>query len=76
MVGIDVLLQLVHGAQADHRPTTEPEGRHRPVLLMQTHEELVQTASGHDVLQVAIPDEAENNGCESDVNSLLYTFDE
>lgn len=56
MVGVDVLLKLIHRAQADYRTTAEPERRHRAKLLMQTDEEVVQTASVHDVLQVPIPD--------------------
>lgn len=67
MVGVDVLPELLHRAQADHRPAAEPERRHRPKLLMQTDEELVQTASVHDVLQVPVPERAESH----DVNLIL-----
>lgn len=55
MVGVDVLSELLHGAQTNHRPAAKPERCHVPKLLMQTDEELVQTASIHDVLQVPIP---------------------
>lgn len=55
MVGVDVLPELVHSTQADDGATAEPERGHRPKLLMETDEELVQAASVYDVLQVAIP---------------------
>lgn len=67
MVGVDVLLELLHRAQADHGPAAEPERRHGPKLLMQTDEELVQTASVHDVLQVPVPEREESH----DVNLIL-----
>lgn len=56
-----MLPELLQGAQTDHRPTAEPERRHGPKLLMQADEELVQTASAHDVLQVSIPAERRYN---------------
>lgn len=56
MVGVDVLLELEHGPQADHGPTPEPEGGHGAKPQMQTDQELMQTASVHDVLQVPIPE--------------------
>lgn len=58
MVGVDVLLELLHGAQADHRPPAEPEGRNGSKLLMQIDEEFMQTAFVDDVLQVSIPKDA------------------
>lgn len=70
MVGVDVLPELLHRAQADHGPAAEPERRHGPKLLMQTDEELVQTASVHDVLQVPVPERAESH----DVNLILENF--
>lgn len=59
MVGVDVLLELLHRAQANHGLTAEPERRHGSKLLVQTDEELVQTASVNDVLQVSIPESRE-----------------
>lgn len=56
-----MLPELLQGAQTNHGPTTEPERSHGPKLLMQTDEELVQTASVHDVLQVPVPERAERN---------------
>lgn len=55
VVGVDMLPELLHGAQTNHGPTAEPERCHGPELLMQADEELVQTASVHDVLQVSVP---------------------
>lgn len=72
VVGVDVLPQLVHGAQADHRPAAEPERRHRPKLLMQTDEEFMQTTSVHNVLQVPIPERAGSH--ESNVNCQRRAF--
>lgn len=60
MVGVDVLLQLLQGAQANHRTTAEPEGGHGSELLMQTDEEVVETAPTHNVLQVPIPERQED----------------
>lgn len=57
MVGVDVLLKLAYGAQADHGATTKPERGHGAVLIMQADEELMQTASVDDILQVSIPGE-------------------
>lgn len=59
MVGVDVLPELLHRAQADHGPAAEPERRHGSKLLVQTEEELVQTASVNDVLQVPVPESRE-----------------
>lgn len=54
VVRIDMLLELLQGAQTNHGPTAEPERRHGPELLMQTDEELMKTASADYVLQVSI----------------------
>lgn len=50
-----MLLELLQGAQTNHRTTAEPERGHGSELLMQTDEELVETAPANDVLQVPIP---------------------
>lgn len=55
VVGIDVLLELLQGAQTDHRTTAEPERGHGSKLLMQADQELVETAPANNVLQVPIP---------------------
>lgn len=62
VVGIDVLLELLQGAQANHRTTAEPEGGHGSELLMQTDQEVMETAPAHDVLQVPVPEGQEDRG--------------
>lgn len=67
MVGIDVLLQLLQGSQTDHRLPAEPEGGHWPKVLVKAHQEVVQAASIHNVLQVPIPEGRERR-CRSTVS--------
>lgn len=59
MVGIDVLFQLLQGSQTDHRLPAEPEGGHWPKVLVKAHQEVVQAASIHNVLQVPVPGDRE-----------------
>lgn len=61
VVGIDMLLELLQGAQTNHRTTAEPERGHGSELLMQNDEELMETAPANDVLQVPIPERKEEH---------------
>lgn len=54
-----MLLELLQGAQTNHRTTAEPERGHGSKFLMQTDEELVETAPANNVLQVPIPERKE-----------------
>lgn len=56
-----MLLELLQGAQANHRTTAEPERGHGAELLVQTDQELVEAAAGNDVLQVPIPKRGEEH---------------
>lgn len=60
VVGIDMLPELLQGAQADHGPAAKPERCHRPELLVQTDQELMETSSSYYVLQVSISVEKED----------------
>lgn len=62
-VGVNVLSQLVHSAQADHWSPTEPERCHRPKLIMKAHQELVQASSVHYVLQIPISGKVKTDVC-------------
>lgn len=61
VVGIDMLPELLHGAQTDHGPAAEPERSHGPELLVQTDQELVETSSSYYVLQVSISEKESQN---------------
>lgn len=59
MVWVDVLPELRHGPQTNHGPAAEPERSHGTKVLVQAHEELMETPSVDDVLQVPVPEGAE-----------------
>lgn len=60
VVGIDMLPELLQGAQTDHGPAAKPERCHRPKLLVQTDQELMETSTSYYVLQVSISVEKED----------------
>lgn len=72
VVWVDVLPELLHRSQANHRPAAEPERSHRPEVLVQSHEELMQTASVDDVLQVPVPEGAKSRHMNPTVQHTLW----
>lgn len=49
-----MLLQDIDSAQTNHKAPAEPERDHRPISLMQMHQELVQTSTVHDIRKITI----------------------
>lgn len=56
-VGVNMLFQEINGAQADNKTPSKPERDQWAIFLMKVHQELVQTAAGNYIWQVAIPEE-------------------
>lgn len=54
-----MLFQEINGAKADNKTSSKPERDQWAVFLMKVHQELMQTAAGNDIWQVAIPVEHE-----------------
>lgn len=52
-----MLFQEINGAKADDKAPSKPEGDQRAIFLMKVHQELMQTSTGNNVWQVAIPEE-------------------
>lgn len=53
-VRVDVLLQEINRAQADHKTPPKPERDNGSVLLVQVYEKLMQAATGYDIRKVSI----------------------
>lgn len=56
-VGINMLFQEINRAKADNKTPSKPERDQWAIFLMKVHQELMQTAAGNDIWQVAVPEE-------------------
>lgn len=56
LIGVDMLLQYINGAQTNHKAPAKPERDHRPISLMQINQELVQTSTVHNIWKITIPE--------------------
>lgn len=56
-VGVNMLFQEINGAEADNKTRSKPERDQWAIFLMKVHQELMQTAAGNYIWQVAIPEE-------------------
>jgi hypothetical protein len=60
LIGVEMLLQYISGAQANHKTPAKPERDHRPVSFMQINQELMQTSTVYNVWKITISDKNKN----------------